>query len=79
MINMMNHYIRINLRHVACLILVTSLSSIFAALLPYITADFIDEIEALTSAKIIRYGILFIGSVAGLLLFEYCSKVVSTV
>lgn len=48
----MNRYILKNHKRVLLLILATSLSSIFSSLLPYITSDFINEIETLTARKI---------------------------
>lgn len=49
----------------------------FVALLPYITSNLIDNVNALTVKKGIVYAASYLGAIAGFLLFEYFGKISS--
>ena len=73
----MKIYITKNLKHILLVSLMAMLSSVSAAMLPYITAEFIEHIEGLDAGNIGKYAGGFVLSVVGILIFEYFSKVFS--
>ncbi len=57
------------------LIIITFLSSIFLSISPIIIGDFIENIETMTTEKIIYYAIAFIIDVIMILTLEYMNKI----
>lgn len=49
-------------------------SALFAALLPYITARLVEQIGVFLKGTAVRFAFYYIGAVAGILAFEYLSK-----
>lgn len=49
-------------------------SALFAAMLPYITARLVEQIGVFLKGTAVRFAFYYMGAVAGVLLFEYLSK-----
>lgn len=73
----MRRFILKNLPWVILVNLIAASSTFFIAMLPYITADLVENIENITLTNGLKYGVLYVGAVIGILLFEYLCKVSS--
>lgn len=70
----MNKYIFRNAKEVLRVNIFAAVSAGFAALLPYITAELVERIEAFSGGLAVCFALYYIGAVAGILVFEYLGK-----
>lgn len=70
----MNKYIYRNAKEVLLVNIFAAVSAGFAASLPYITAELVEQIEAFSGGMAVRFALYYIGAVAGILAFEYLGK-----
>lgn len=73
----MRKYITKNLGWVVLGNLIVAGSTFFIAMLSYITADLVENMGDLKVKQGLTYGIWYVGTIIGILLFEYLSKVSS--
>lgn len=73
----MRKYITKNLGWVVLGNLIVAGSTFFIAMLSYITADLVENMGNLKVKQGLTYGIWYVGTIIGILLFEYLSKVSS--
>ncbi|MCM1057762.1 MAG: ABC transporter ATP-binding protein/permease [Firmicutes bacterium] len=70
----MKKYIFQNAKEVLLVNLLAGASAGFAALLPYITAELVEQAGAFSGRIALRFALYYIGAVAGILVFEYLGK-----
>ncbi len=70
----MNRFIYRNKGRIFLVNLFAAGSALFAALLPYITARLVEQIGVFLKGTAVRFAFYYIGAVAGILVFEYLSK-----
>ena len=73
----LNHIIKRNIWRVLRQILLTGLSAFFVAALPYITANLVDLVSSLSEKNGIEHTVMYVGSIIGILVFEYLTKLSS--
>ena len=59
------------------MIALTGLSAFFIAALPYITANLVDIVSSLSKKNGIDHAVMYVGSIIGILVFEYLTKLSS--
>lgn len=73
----MNRFIYRNKGRIFLVNLFAAGSALFAALLPYITARLVEQIGVFLKGTAVRFAFYYVGAVAGILVFEYLSKLAS--
>lgn len=71
----MKKYITKDIKNIIIYVTVSGISAAFASLIPYVTADLIENISDLDGSNIVKYTLMYIGAVAGILLLEYLTKI----